>query len=825
VPIKGKSPKETIHTEMHKFKHGSLHSGSKHGPLVHNRKQAIAIALSEAKKAGKKAGGGKVKAKNPSQNIEDRRNEENDRFNDSLYFPPKQNDDPLPPKAMPNQYGQLSDDLGATHLDLKEMGFADGGDVPDDSWKDREAQEGLALQQQPAPEPKRDWAQGLSKWWYGNQPAPGPDVQGNLPEADMTQDPVSRMLKAPLDLAATPGKAYQEGMTPDEQAEFGLNTALIMTGAGKPVEGGLGIGMGKPGAKVQPKFTKEAQGKIEDIHNTVIDASMWDKDSHPYGEQAAKALKTIDPKDIATSAHHIGISPEDLENLKSHMSPGAKAAFEKHYDKLPKAPEPIAPYRPEYPEVPIKAEEQKKTAASLSNDETEKALKAIEEALKAVPDEAFVSTEPSMGPEWNPSMERPASPAVTKSGYPKLDNHWIPNEPFDSHVRSLIQQHFEPVDWQKFNPLKYTSEQRSPFSMPPVPVVKTNDYIRSLGGRPDLPLWKGGNLTSVPAEIPHPQEKIVPMLGGPAKEKFEKAFFMADNKHVASMYGQPMPYIALTKNKVLQADFTDLAHKFGRTFTFSKPKAASYDPIMTKYIIDSAREQGADMVLLHNMMDLGGPQTQYAVLNTHILRAPHAKFDPTKLHLRHPLAGLVGGGLLTYDALKGEGDEKKMAKGGKVKHKQIDENPQDHEFIDFSRGGLIDSHIPGRTDKIPMRVRPGAFVLPADIPSALGEGNSKAGAEILKKMFTHSAYGLPPPNIHSHEFRYPHMLSSHHRAEGGKTDHVPIIAAGGEFIIHPDVVKHIGGGSMSAGHKLLTKFVLHTRKEAIKTLRGLKPPK
>ena len=39
---------------MHEFKAGTLHSGSKKGPVVKNRKQAIAIALSEAKKAKKK---------------------------------------------------------------------------------------------------------------------------------------------------------------------------------------------------------------------------------------------------------------------------------------------------------------------------------------------------------------------------------------------------------------------------------------------------------------------------------------------------------------------------------------------------------------------------------------------------------------------------------------------------------------------------------------------------------------------------------------------------------------------------------------------------
>jgi hypothetical protein len=39
---------------MHEFKAGTLHSGSKKGPVVKNPKQAIAIALSEAKKAKKK---------------------------------------------------------------------------------------------------------------------------------------------------------------------------------------------------------------------------------------------------------------------------------------------------------------------------------------------------------------------------------------------------------------------------------------------------------------------------------------------------------------------------------------------------------------------------------------------------------------------------------------------------------------------------------------------------------------------------------------------------------------------------------------------------
>ena len=45
--------KAKIKKVMHEYKHGTLHSGSKHGPKVKSRKQAVAIAMSEARK-GKK---------------------------------------------------------------------------------------------------------------------------------------------------------------------------------------------------------------------------------------------------------------------------------------------------------------------------------------------------------------------------------------------------------------------------------------------------------------------------------------------------------------------------------------------------------------------------------------------------------------------------------------------------------------------------------------------------------------------------------------------------------------------------------------------------
>lgn len=47
-PMKTKKQKKAgMHTVMDEFKHGDLHSGSKSGPKVKSRKQAIAIGLSQ----------------------------------------------------------------------------------------------------------------------------------------------------------------------------------------------------------------------------------------------------------------------------------------------------------------------------------------------------------------------------------------------------------------------------------------------------------------------------------------------------------------------------------------------------------------------------------------------------------------------------------------------------------------------------------------------------------------------------------------------------------------------------------------------------------
>jgi len=50
--MKEKKKEKKVSKVMHEFGEGKLHSGSKKGPVVQDQKQAVAIALSEARRAG-----------------------------------------------------------------------------------------------------------------------------------------------------------------------------------------------------------------------------------------------------------------------------------------------------------------------------------------------------------------------------------------------------------------------------------------------------------------------------------------------------------------------------------------------------------------------------------------------------------------------------------------------------------------------------------------------------------------------------------------------------------------------------------------------------
>lgn len=144
-----------------------------------------------------------------------------------------------------------------------------------------------------------------------------------------------------------------------------------------------------------------------------------------------------------------------------------------------------------------------------------------------------------------------------------------------------------------------------------------------------------------------------------------------------------------------------------------------------------------------------------------------------------------------------------MERGGKTKHPKVFHGP-------------LRARVPGRTDRLPIHVVTGSYVLPADCVSMLGENNTDAGFEVVKKMIEdarsrggrvglYKKYGIKGP---------------YHQSERL----VPAVVAGGEYILTPEEVELIGDGDLDAGHRALDAFVKAQRKKHIKTLQNLPPP-
>jgi len=144
--------------------------------------------------------------------------------------------------------------------------------------------------------------------------------------------------------------------------------------------------------------------------------------------------------------------------------------------------------------------------------------------------------------------------------------------------------------------------------------------------------------------------------------------------------------------------------------------------------------------------------------------------------------------------------------------------------------GPIHSAVAGRTDHLPMHVPSGSYVIPADIISAMGEGNTMAGFKVAQQIFEPAPEqrGMPGMGIPSAEGipGQPALPEMPKKARGGATeDTVPIVAAGGEYVIHPDDVQRIGSGDMDHGHRVLDAFVKGMRAKLVRTLVKLPGPK
>jgi hypothetical protein len=107
----------------------------------------------------------------------------------------------------------------------------------------------------------------------------------------------------------------------------------------------------------------------------------------------------------------------------------------------------------------------------------------------------------------------------------------------------------------------------------------------------------------------------------------------------------------------------------------------------------------------------------------------------------------------------------------------------------------------GRTDTVAMDVASGSYVVPSDLVSGLGQGDTAAGYRVLTHMF-----GPQQPK---------------QSADGNA---VPIMAAGGEFVISPEAVARVGRGDLKAGHDALDHWVKIQRRKTIMALKRLPGP-
>jgi hypothetical protein len=129
--------------------------------------------------------------------------------------------------------------------------------------------------------------------------------------------------------------------------------------------------------------------------------------------------------------------------------------------------------------------------------------------------------------------------------------------------------------------------------------------------------------------------------------------------------------------------------------------------------------------------------------------------------------------------------------------------PHNGREINQTHSGPIVSAVSGRTDHLNMSVPNNSYIIPADIVSGTGEGNTLAGFEIWKKA-------LPEDDGSD---------------DGENPDQVKIVAAGGEYGIKPNQIRAIGGGDYKRGFDIIDNTIVRMRNNIISEMKKLPPPK
>ena len=218
------------------------------------------------------------------------------------------------------------------------------------------------------------------------------------------------------------------------------------------------------------------------------------------------------------------------------------------------------------------------------------------------------------------------------------------------------------------------------------------------------------------------------------------------------------------------------------------------------------------------------------------------------IHAGHPRDQAIAAAMRPARESHAEGGPSQAMPSRQMQPMKIGQYPGDGPETKIHTGP-IHSSVAGRTDHLPVEVPSGSYVIPADVISGMGEGNTNAGFKVFKnavaeiaQMHQRKFSGLPyagEAQPYGHQGgpygggsapynRDPSKIygASLPHARGGKTgSNVKVVVAGGEYTLKPEEVAAIGDGDMELGHKVLDDFVKQARAQTIKTMQKLPGPR
>lgn len=160
--------------------------------------------------------------------------------------------------------------------------------------------------------------------------------------------------------------------------------------------------------------------------------------------------------------------------------------------------------------------------------------------------------------------------------------------------------------------------------------------------------------------------------------------------------------------------------------------------------------------------------------------------------------------------------------------------------MDANTTGYLHGATLGRADAIATTAPSGSHIIPADVVSGLGEGNSLAGAAVIDRMLSTGPWGtrLPHPGGRGHSMPHPPPPARYETRGGGvdadRHEPVPVMLSHGEYQVGPEHVeaigRHYGRRDMTEaqarrkGHDILDHFIVETRRRIVRKMQKLPGP-